>query len=101
VCVGFVVKATNVNPATYDSTLLSQNGEKQVGCSVVGVASPAGRFTRLVCSLGVILFVKLPLQGFYYRAQALINKLGSSSALRADLFPCNKDLSLLQKTTTK
>jgi len=29
---------------------------KQVGCSVVGVASPAGRFTGLVCSLGVTLF---------------------------------------------
>jgi hypothetical protein len=27
---------------------------KQVGCSVVGVASAAGRFTGLVCSLGVI-----------------------------------------------
>jgi hypothetical protein len=30
---------------------------EQVGCSVVGVASPAGRFTGLVCSLGVTLLM--------------------------------------------
>ena len=28
-----------------------------MGCSVVGVASPAGRFTGLVCSLGVTLLM--------------------------------------------
>jgi len=32
---------------------------EQVGCSVVGVASPAGRFTGLICSLGVTLLRKV------------------------------------------
>jgi len=31
-------------------------GEEQAPCSVLGVASPACRFTGLVCLLGVILF---------------------------------------------
>ena len=55
---------------------------KQVRCSVVGVASPAGRFTALVCSLGVTLFY-----GQALHFSLLINKLGSSSALRADSLP--------------
>ena len=29
---------------------------QQVGCNVVGVATPAGRFTGLVCSLGLTLW---------------------------------------------
>jgi hypothetical protein len=39
---------------------------KQVGCSVVGVASPAGRFTGLVCSLGVMVHA-------FFKSVELIN----------------------------
>ena len=48
------------------SKLNTLSVSQQVGCSVVGVASPAGRFTGLVCSLGVMVHA-------FFKSVELIN----------------------------